>query len=81
MDVWKKHINAVFDGRYQIKDTIGVGGMAVVYEAIDLKTGETVALKMLKESISDNPQALRRFYMQQNLQSRQHRPCRNFRKS
>ena len=61
MDVWKKHINAVFDGRYQIKDTIGVGGMAVVYEAIDLKTGETVALKMLKESISDNPQALRRF--------------------
>ena len=61
MDVWKKHINAVFDGRYQIKDTVGVGGMAVVYEAIDLKTGETVALKMLKESISDNPQALRRF--------------------
>ena len=61
MDVWKKHINAVFDGRYQIKDTVGVGGMAIVYEAIDLKTGETVALKMLKESISDNPQALRRF--------------------
>ena len=61
MDIWKKHINAVFDGRYKIKDTVGVGGMAVVYEAEDLKTGQTVALKMLKESISDNPQALRRF--------------------
>ena len=61
MDVWKKHINAVFDGRYKIKDTVGVGGMAVVYEAIDLQTGQTVALKMLKESISDNPQAVRRF--------------------
>ncbi len=61
MDVWKKHINAIFDGRYQIKDTVGVGGMAIVYEALDLKTGETVALKMLKESISDNTQALRRF--------------------
>lgn len=61
MDVWKKHINAIFDGRYQIIDTVGEGGMAVVYEAKDLKTGETVALKMLKDSISDNPQALRRF--------------------
>ena len=61
MDVWKKHINAIFDGRYQIVDTVGEGGMAVVYKAIDLKTGETVALKMLKDSISDNPQALRRF--------------------
>ncbi len=61
MDIWKKHINAVFDERYKIKDTVGVGGMAVVYEAEDLKTGQTVALKMLKESISDNPQALRRF--------------------
>jgi len=61
MDVWKKHINAVFDGRYQIIDTIGEGGMAVVYKATDLQTGETVALKMLKESISDNTQALRRF--------------------
>lgn len=61
MDIWKKYINAVFDGRYKIKDTVGVGGMAVVYEAVDLKTGQTVALKMLKESISDNPQALRRF--------------------
>ena len=61
MDVWKKNINAVFDGRYQILDVIGEGGMAVVYKATDLQTGETVALKMLKDSISDNTQALRRF--------------------
>ena len=61
MDIWKKHINAVFDGRYQIIDTIGEGGMAVVYKATDLQTGETVALKMLKDNISDNTQALRRF--------------------
>ena len=61
MDIWKKNINAVFDGRYQILDVIGEGGMAVVYKATDLQTGETVALKMLKDSISDNTQALRRF--------------------
>lgn len=61
MDVFKKHIDEVFDGRYKIKREIGTGGMAIVYEAIDLKTGQSVALKMLKESISDNTQALRRF--------------------
>lgn len=61
MDVFRKHIDEVFDGRYKIKREIGAGGMAIVYEAIDLKTGQSVALKMLKESISDNTQALRRF--------------------
>jgi serine/threonine-protein kinase len=61
MDVFKKYIDEVFDGRYKIKREVGIGGMAIVYEAIDLKTGQSVALKMLKESISDNTQALRRF--------------------
>ena len=61
MDVFKKHIDEVFDGRYKLKRVIGAGGMAIVYEATDLKTGQSVALKMLKESISDNTQALRRF--------------------
>ncbi|MBQ9747973.1 MAG: serine/threonine protein kinase [Clostridia bacterium] len=61
MDIFKKNIGDVFDGRYRINRTIGVGGMAIVYEATDLTTNRRVALKMLKESISDNPQALRRF--------------------
>lgn len=61
MDVFKKNIGEVFDGRYKINRTIGVGGMAIVYEATDLATNRRVAIKMLKDSISDNPQALRRF--------------------
>ena len=61
MDVFKKNIGEVFDGRYKINRTIGVGGMAIVYEATDLTSNRTVAIKMLKDSISDNPQALRRF--------------------
>ncbi len=60
-DVFTKNIGEVFDGRYKIIRTIGVGGMAIVYEAIDLATGNHVAIKTLKDSISDNPQALRRF--------------------
>ncbi len=61
MDVFTKNIGEVFDQRYKIIRTIGVGGMALVYEAIDLATHKHVAIKMLKDSISDNPQALRRF--------------------
>ena len=58
---YNKYINEVFDGRYLINRVVGVGGMAVVYEATELSSGKRVALKMLKESISDNTQALRRF--------------------
>ncbi len=61
MDVFKKNIGEVFDGRYKINRTIGIGGMALVYEATDLATNKRVAIKMLKDSISDNPQALKRF--------------------
>ncbi len=61
MDVFTRNIGEIFDHRYKIIRTIGVGGMALVYEAIDLATGKHVAIKMLKDSISDNPQALRRF--------------------
>lgn len=61
MDIFKKYIGEVFDGRYKIIRSIGFGGMAIVYEAIDLITNNRVALKMLKDSISENTQALRRF--------------------
>lgn len=58
---YDKNLGKVFDGRYLINRVVGVGGMAVVYEATELSSGKRVALKMLKESISDNTQALRRF--------------------
>ncbi len=61
MDIGTKNIGEVFDGRYQILRTVGVGGMAIVYEALDLVTGKHVAVKTLKESVSDSEQALRRF--------------------
>ncbi len=61
MENYEKHINEIFDEKYRINRVVGVGGMAVVYEATELSTGKLVAVKMLKESISDNTQALRRF--------------------
>ncbi len=58
---YDKNIGKIFDDRYRINRVIGTGGMAVVYEATDLSTDKRVAVKMLRESISDNTQALRRF--------------------
>ena len=49
------------DGRYEIHEVIGVGGMAVVYRAYDTIDDRTVALKILKDEFSQNEEFLRRF--------------------
>ena len=49
------------DGRYEIKEIIGVGGMAVVYKAHDNQENRTVAIKILKEEFVSNEEFLRRF--------------------
>ena len=49
------------DGRYEIKEIIGVGGMAVVYKAYDNIEDRTVAVKILKEEFISNEEFTRRF--------------------
>lgn len=49
------------DGRYEIQEIIGVGGMAVVYKARDNQENRTVAVKILKEEFTSNEEFLRRF--------------------
>lgn len=39
---------------YQIKDTLGEGGMACVYKAFDPSTNRTIALKLLRKEYSSN---------------------------
>jgi len=46
---------------YQILGCIGRGGMAVVYEATELATGERVALKMMSHRLVYQPGAFSRF--------------------
>ena len=48
--------------RYEIKDILGVGGMGMVYKAIDRELGETIAIKTLKSDfMAQDPTALERF--------------------
>jgi len=49
------------DGRYEIQEIIGVGGMAVVYKAHDNVENRTVAIKILKEEFVSNEEFIRRF--------------------
>ena len=47
--------------RYQIVDMIGEGGMGVVYEAMHLRLGTEVAIKMLREDALQNREIVERF--------------------
>lgn len=49
------------DGRYLIQSLVGVGGMANVYRGVDERTGNAIAVKVLKEEFLDNEELVRRF--------------------
>jgi HAMP domain-containing protein/predicted Ser/Thr protein kinase len=51
-----------FAGRYEVKEMLGVGGMGMVFKAVDSELDEVVAIKTLKqEMIGQDPSALERF--------------------
>lgn len=56
-----KYTGKRLDGRYEIKELIGVGGMAMVYKAHDTVDGTTVAIKILKDEFLGNSEFIRRF--------------------
>ena len=58
---FEKYVGQIFDGRYRIQKIIGIGGMAVVFEAEDFVMKRTVALKLLKDEINNDVQSVRRF--------------------
>ncbi len=47
--------------RYELLDELGRGAMGIVYRAKDKELDEVVALKILPDSMSNNPEAVRRF--------------------
>lgn len=56
-----KYVGKKLDGRYEIQELIGFGGMATVYKAKDIKNNRTVAIKILKDEFSRNSEFIRRF--------------------
>lgn len=56
-----KFVGKRLDGRYEIREIIGVGGMAVVYKAYDCIEDRIVAVKILKEEFTSNEEFITRF--------------------
>lgn len=56
-----KFIGTRLDGRYEITELVGEGGMANVYRAVDVLDNRIVAVKILKKEYSENEEFLRRF--------------------
>lgn len=56
-----KYSGKKLDGRYEIHELIGTGGMAMVYRAYDTIDDRTVAIKILKDEFSANDEFVRRF--------------------
>lgn len=61
MTQFDKYIGTVIDERYEIKELLGVGGMAVVFLAYDKTENCDIALKMLKEEVASDEGALKCF--------------------
>lgn len=54
-------IGKKIDGRYQVQELVGIGGMANVYKAVDLLENRYVAVKALREEYIGNEEFMRRF--------------------
>ena len=57
----ERYIGRMLDGRYEILDIIGAGGMAVVYKARCHRLDRLVAIKILKDENLDDEDLCRRF--------------------
>ena len=55
------------DDRYRLTSYIGTGGMAEVYEATDIISKNSVAIKVLKEELLKTPKSLVMFQKEMNL--------------
>ena len=57
----ERYIGKKLDGRYEMKEVLGIGGMAVVFRAYDTVEQRMVAVKVLKQEYLENEEFRRRF--------------------
>ncbi|MBR0208091.1 MAG: Stk1 family PASTA domain-containing Ser/Thr kinase [Oscillospiraceae bacterium] len=61
MNEEEKYIGKLLDDRYEIIETIGEGGMALVFRALDHRLNRNVAVKIMREEMARDEEFRRRF--------------------
>ena len=69
-----KLIGQVLDGRYQIEDVLGQGGMGMVFRATQTSVQRQVAVKTLHPTLAMAPQFFERFKREAEMASRLRHP-------
>jgi serine/threonine protein kinase len=64
----------IIAGRYEVGNLIGRGGMADVYEGVDTRLGRTVAIKLLKADLANDPNFEARFRQEAQASARMAHP-------
>jgi len=66
--------NQILDNRYQVMKKLGEGGMSFVYEAKDISTGESVAVKIMTPKLAQDKTAAERLRREAGLAMRLDHP-------
>ena len=64
-----KYRGMMLDGRYELVELIGSGGMAVVYKAMCHRLNRYVAVKIMRPELAKNEKFRRRFQTESQAQS------------
>ena len=62
-------LGTTIGGRFKVIDRVGVGGMGTVYRAVQSPLGREIALKILKEEVTWDPETVTRFHREAKAMS------------
>ena len=57
-------LGSILNGRYEIIEKVGIGGMAIVYKAKDIYLKRIVAVKVLKEQYLEDKEFIKKFVIE-----------------